>query len=98
MEMSSKPPSVMKRAPARAHRRSRSRDFYQRYDLLLASWFLLPLRLQRELQYLRLDLHDDLARWRPDAPKPDWNAYTDRVRLICKESGAPLPAFVRAAE
>jgi hypothetical protein len=67
------------RQPAR---RSRSRDFYQRYDLLLASWFLLPRRLQQEMQFLRADLHEELASWRSDRPKPDWSAYADRIRLI----------------
>ncbi len=81
--------------PARNNGRGRARyrDFYQRYDLLLANWFLLTGRLQQELQFLRMDLHDDLARWRPDQPKPDWNAYADRVSLICKEGGASLPAY-----
>jgi hypothetical protein len=87
-----KPMSDLTNKPTRASGRSRSRVFYQRYDLLLASWFLLSRRLQQELQFLRRDLHDDLARWRPDQPKPDWNAYADRVRLICKEGGVALPA------
>jgi hypothetical protein len=90
------PPLTAMRKPARRNGRSRCRDFYQRYDLLLANWFLLPGRLQQEMQFLRKDLHDDLARWRPDQPKPDWNTYADRVSLICMESGAPVPAFVRS--
>jgi hypothetical protein len=90
-----KPNSNQTRRPARASSRSRSRDFYQRYDLLLANWFLLSRRLQQELQFLRRDLHDDLARWRPEQPKPDWNAYADRVRLICKEGGVAMPAYCR---
>ena len=73
--------------------RGRCREFYQRYDLLLANWFLLPGRLQQEMQFLRADLHDDLARWRPDRQKPDWSGYADRVTLICKESVASLPAY-----
>jgi len=90
-----KPNSNQTLKPARGSSRSRSRDFYQRYDLLLANWFLLSRRLQQELQFLRRDLHDDLGRWRPEQPKPDWNTYADRVRLICKESGVALPAYCR---
>jgi hypothetical protein len=80
------PPSNETRKAKCRKGRARCRDFYLRYDLLLANWFLLTKRLQQELQFLRLDLHDDLARWRPDQPKPDWSAYADRVSLICKES------------
>jgi hypothetical protein len=66
------------------------RDFYRCYDLLLANWFSLSVWIQEEIQYFRQDLHDDLARWRPDGPEPDWGAHASRVEAICREGGLPL--------
>lgn len=63
------------------------RDFYDRYDLLLASWYLLTSRIQQEILVVRRDLHEDLASWRPPQPQPDWNAYADRVNVICRSAG-----------
>jgi len=69
--------------------RAKCRDFYHRYDLLLANWYLLTSRIQEEILVVRRDLHDDLACWRPYQPEPDWNAYADRVDMICREGGVP---------
>jgi hypothetical protein len=68
--------------PGRRDNCARRRDFYDRYDLLLANWYLLTSRLQKEVQMIRQDLHDDLALWRPHQPEPDWSAYADRVSAI----------------
>jgi len=57
-------------------------DFYRRYDVLLANWYLLTSRIQQEILSIRQDLHDELARWRPHQPEPDWNAYADRMSMI----------------
>ena len=67
-----------------AHRASSAmrRDFYQRYDLLLASWYLLSNQAQREIDSIRQDLHEDLGRWRPQQPQPNWGAYAARVQTI----------------
>jgi hypothetical protein len=65
-------------------------EFYRCYDLLLANWFSLSAWIQEEIQYLRQDLHDDLAQWRPHGPEPDWSAYAHRVEAICREGGLPL--------
>lgn len=58
------------------------RDFYRRYDLLLASWYLLSSQAQREIDSIRQDLHEDLGRWRPQQPEPNWGAYAARVDTI----------------
>ena len=58
------------------------RDFYHRYDLLLASWYLLPSSAQRQIESIRQDLHEDLGRWRPQQPEPNWSAYVARVNTI----------------
>jgi hypothetical protein len=68
---------------------AKRRDFYHRYDLLLANWYLLTNRIQQALQLVRQDLHHDLACWRPHQREPDWNAYVDRVNLICREGCSP---------
>ena len=68
--------------------RAKRRDFYDRYDRLLANWYLLTSRLQQEVQMIRQDLHDDLARWRPHQPEPDWTAYAARVATICSSDAA----------
>jgi hypothetical protein len=62
--------------------RSKRRDFYHRYDLLLANWYLLTNRIQQEIESIRHDLHDELARWRPHQPEPDWHAYAHRMNMI----------------
>jgi len=67
-------------------------DFYRRYDLLLANWYLLTNRIQQEIEAIREDLHRDLASWQPHHPEPDWNAYADRMNVICREGG-PRPAL-----
>jgi hypothetical protein len=77
------------RPQGRRENRAKRRDFYDHYDLLLANWYSLTSRLQQEVQLIRQDLHDDLARWRPHQPEPDWGAYADRVSTIC---GATLSA------
>jgi hypothetical protein len=76
--------------------RARCHDFYKRYDALLANWFLLTSRIQDDLQALRRDLRDELARWRPSQPDPDWNVYADRLNSLCLKSGVP-PTSTQAA-
>jgi hypothetical protein len=81
---------------ARHERSARRRDFYQRYDLLLANWYLLTNRIQQEVEQVRQDLHEELAGWRPHQPEPDWNAYADRMNSICCVGG--LGARYQSAE
>lgn len=57
-------------------------DFYHHYDLLLANWYLLSSQAQREIDSIRQDLHEDLGRWRPQQPEPNWGAYAARVQTI----------------
>jgi len=71
--------------------RAKRRDFYDRYDLLLANWYLLTTRVQQEVMEVRQDLHEDLASWQPHQPEPDWNAYADRVNTICNAGGFHQP-------
>ena len=71
--------------------RARRRDFYHRYDLLLANWYSLTIRIQQEMLVVRQDLHDDLACWRPEHPEPDWNAYANRVNMICCKGASQHP-------
>lgn len=75
------------RNSGRGEIRLKRRDFYQRYDLLLANWYLLTSRIQHDIESIRRDLHDDLARWQPHLPEPDWNAYADRMSLIAARAG-----------
>jgi len=63
---------------------AKRRDFYDRYDLLLANWYLLTYRIQQEIEQIRQELHEELAGWQPDQPEPDWNAYADRMNVICR--------------
>jgi len=35
---------------------------------------------------IRQDLHDELARWRPHQPEPDWHAYADRMNAIAAKA------------
>ena len=76
------PSSSNLRKPTRGTNRARRRDFYCRYDLLLANWYLLTERIQREIETIRQDLHDELASWRPHQPEPDWTAYAHRMNRI----------------
>ena len=68
--------------PGTRNRRAMRRDFYRRYDLLLANWYLLTSRIQQEIESIRQDLHNELARWRPHLPEPDWSAYADRMSRL----------------
>jgi hypothetical protein len=77
----------MKPLPNRESRSMRS-DFYRRYDLLLANWYLLTSRVQQEIESIRCDLHEELARWRPHHPEPDWSTYSRRMRTVA--AGASL--------
>jgi hypothetical protein len=45
---------------------------------------LLTNGVQEQIEQVRQDLHDELAGWRPHQPEPDWNAYADRVNIICR--------------
>ena len=62
--------------------RARRHDFYRRYDVLLANWYLLTHRIQDEILSIRRELHDELASWRPHLPQPDWHAYACRLNAI----------------
>jgi len=84
------PPFTGLRQLGSREKRARRRNFYHRYDLLLANWDLLTNRIQQEIEVIREDLHDELARWRPHEAEPDWNAYSDRVNMICREGGSQL--------
>jgi hypothetical protein len=72
---------------ARREVRAKRRDFYTRYDLLLANWYLLTNRIQQEIEEVRQELHEELAGWQPHQPEPDWNAYADRMNVICRAGG-----------
>lgn len=67
--------------------RSKRRDFYDRYDLLLANWYLLTNGIQQEIEQVRQELHEELAGWQPHQPEPDWKAYADRMNVICRGGG-----------
>jgi hypothetical protein len=79
--MNTPPVNGLRQAAGRDSRAKR-RDFYHRYDRLLANWYLLTARIQHEIESIRQDLHNDLARWRPHLPEPDWNAYAHRMTTI----------------
>jgi hypothetical protein len=66
--------------------RARKRDFYRRYDVLLANWYLLTRRIQQDIESLRQDLHEELACWQPDRPEPNWNAYADRMNTLAESA------------
>ncbi|HEY4038818.1 MAG TPA: hypothetical protein VGM15_08350 [Burkholderiaceae bacterium] len=76
------PPAIDLRKADRRESRLKRRDFYNRYDALLANWYLLTSRVQHEIESIRHDLHADLARWRPHLPEPDWQVYAHRVSAI----------------
>ena len=76
--MNTTPAGDLRKADRRESRAKR-RDFYNRYDALLANWYLLTSRVQHEIESIRHDLHSDLARWRPHLPEPDWHAYVERL-------------------
>jgi hypothetical protein len=75
----------------------RCTDFYSRYNLVLANWFVFSERTRRELQTVRDDLHDELARWQPAKGKLNWNAYAERMNAICRTHGYPA-LFAGASE
>jgi hypothetical protein len=70
-------------------------DFYPYYNLVLARWFSFSNGGQQELQRLRHDLHEELARCQAGKPKLDWNAYARRINAICRADGC-LPLFAGA--
>jgi hypothetical protein len=70
---------------------AKRREFYDRYDLLLANWYSLTNRIQQGIEEVRQDLHEELAGWRPHQPEPDWKAYADRMNMICRTGGFQLP-------
>jgi hypothetical protein len=79
----------MNTAPFAAHRkadrresRAKRRDFYNRYDALLANWYLLTHRIQEEILAIRQELRDELASWRPHLPEPDWHGYAHRMSMV----------------
>lgn len=59
-------------------------EFYRRYDLLLANWYLLTSQAQQQVEAIRRDLHADLGSWRPHLPEPDWSVYTRRLRALAR--------------
>lgn len=56
--------------------------FYRRYDVLLANWHLLTVKAQDDIEDLRQELHERLARWTPQQPAPDWTSYFERMNAI----------------
>ena len=70
------------RKAANREGRAKRGDFYRRYDVLLANWYLLTHRIQDEILSIRRELHDELAAWRPHRPLPDWHAYAHRLNAI----------------
>jgi hypothetical protein len=85
--MNTTPAGDLRKADRRESRAKR-RDFYNRYDALLANWYLLTSRVQHEIESIRQELHSDLARWRPHLPEPDWHAYAHRMSML---GGRALP-------
>jgi len=81
-------PLASLRKTDRGQGRAGKRDFYRRYDVLLTNWYLLTSRVQQDIESLRQDLHEELARWQPHQPEPDWNAYADRMNRLAA-SAAP---------
>jgi hypothetical protein len=73
------PPIASPRETGCIGSRAERHEFYHRYDLLLANWYLLTSVVQQDIEVIRRDLHDELARWRPPEAEPDWNAYADRM-------------------
>jgi hypothetical protein len=71
-----------RKAGGRDSRAKRRDDFYRRYDVLLANWYLLTHRIQDEILSIRRELRDELASWGPHLPEPDWRAYADRMSLV----------------
>ena len=76
------------RGADRSKSRARRRDFYRRYDVLLANWYQLTSRIQQDIESLRQDLHEELARWRPHQPEPDWKAYADRMNQLATSAAS----------
>jgi hypothetical protein len=81
------PPASDLRQADRRQSRAKRRDFYNRYDVLLANWYLLTSRLQEEILSIRRELRDELASWRPHLPEPDWHAYVARMNMIVARTG-----------
>ena len=76
------------RKTPRSERCAGRRDFYRRYDVLLANWYLLTSRIQQDIESLRQDLHEELARWQPYGVEPDWNAYADRMDRLAARAAS----------
>ncbi len=74
------------RLAVRNEGRAKRRDFYDRYDLLLANWYLLTNRIQQEIEEVRHDLHEELACWQPHQP------------VAAASAGAGLECLRRAGE
>lgn len=70
-------------------------DFYICYNLLLVNWYALSDWIQQEMQKVRHDLHEELARWQLGQPAPDWSGYAERMNTICRKDGFPV-LFVAA--
>jgi len=70
------------RKAASRESRAKRRDFYHRYDVLLANWHLLTHRIQEEILSIRRELREEVASWRPHLPEPDWRGYADRMNMI----------------
>ena len=83
--MSTQPFADLRKGAGRESR-DRRRDFYRRYDVLLANWYLLTHRVQEEILSIRQELRNELASWRPHLPEPDWSAYVDRMKNICAKA------------
>lgn len=90
--MNTQPASDLRKADHR-ERRAKRRDFYNRYDALLANWYLLTHRVQHEIESIRRELHDELAHWRPHLPEPDWNTYAQRMSMVAART-APQPSIL----
>jgi hypothetical protein len=82
------PAFAAQRSADRREMAARRRDFYHCYDLLLANWYLLTSPIQQDLESVREDLHDDLARWRPHEPELNWGAFADRLKTIAARVAA----------
>jgi hypothetical protein len=66
-------------------------DFYLCYNFVLANWFVYSDSIQREMQKVRRDLRQELGCWHPGQPEPDWSGYAERMNMICRDSGFPVP-------
>jgi hypothetical protein len=64
-------------------------DFYRSYDHVLANWYSLSEQVRHEADQVRLELHEELARWRPGTARPNWDRYAERINSKCREQGVP---------